>query len=670
MNLRSTSPTVRSAIGGGLVVFVGLLLWATPAGQGFIHGSYDYLFRFGSRAPKTEIVLIQLDNEAYDFYQQVRGEPWDRGLHASLLNRLADDGCALVVFDAFFRAPRNPETDAALAAAMRRQRAMVLMAEQARVTHPEIAGARPVVPAEPFLSASRTNWGVAWLDPDVDGIVRRHWPFPAPGPYPSLPIVAATASGAPPLLKPVELWLRYYGQNTWDELSYRFALSQPQGFYRDKIVFIGSHPRTSLSGDERDEFLTPFSRWTGETTGGVEILITEFLNLKRQEGLQRLPGWIEAWLIALFGLGLGATLWQRRWKWILVTGVGAGVVLGASAIIASHASNYWFPWMIVVLAQVPTAMAWALANRVHLFAERSLTTAAAAVEPVEPKPHVPGYELWPKPFGEGAYGKVWLARKGSGPWEALKVVYLARFDQRTEPYEREFKGVNLYRRISDQHPGLLRVTHVSEKLQGYFYYVMELGDSVTPDWRGDPNRYKPRDLVNLRAGLHRSRLPAIDCIRLGLMLCEPLDFLHSQGLTHRDIKPQNIIFVDAKPKVADVGLIAEIRRADEQRSIVGTPGYMPPLPELPGTVQADIYSLGMVLYVLSTGNPASQFPEISSSMVESRSVEEFSLLNGIIVKACHPDLRQRYSCVTEMCRALAAAEAKLVSLQKNQQEGR
>ena len=87
-----------------------------------------------------------------DQFHQVRGQPWDRGLHARLLNRLADDGCALVVFDSFFRQPRDPATDEALAEAMRRQQHIVLMAEQAQVTYSTLAGAQPTLPSELFLT--------------------------------------------------------------------------------------------------------------------------------------------------------------------------------------------------------------------------------------------------------------------------------------------------------------------------------------------------------------------------------------------------------------------------------------------------------------------------------------------------------------------------------------
>ena len=96
-----------SAAGAVLVAFCGLMLWKAPVGEAWLNASYDYLFRFGARAVTNKVALILMDNEAFDQFHQTRGQPWDRGLHARLLDKLADDGCPLVIFDSFFKGPRD-----------------------------------------------------------------------------------------------------------------------------------------------------------------------------------------------------------------------------------------------------------------------------------------------------------------------------------------------------------------------------------------------------------------------------------------------------------------------------------------------------------------------------------------------------------------------------------
>jgi CHASE2 domain-containing sensor protein len=655
----------KSVLGAAMAVFCGLLLWQTPLGEPWVNASYDYLFRFGARAVTNHVTLILMDNEAYDYFHQLRGQPWDRGLHARLLNRLADDGCDLVIFDSFFRQPRDSKQDEALAQAMRRQHHVVLMAEQAQVTHPTLAGAQPILPTEPFLSAAGTNWGVAWLDPDLDSIVRRHWPFPSPAAYPSLSWTTAQLAGAQLSEHPQERWLRYYGHDgAATRLSYRFALTQPTNFFRGQIVFIGTAPKTSVPDGETDKFRTPYARWTGESTGGVEILAGSFLNLMNGDWLRRPAGGLEVLTLVASGLLLGGGLCRMR-LWVACA-VAAGVALAVAfgAISMSYFTNYWFPWLVIVGGQVPCAMAWALAAKIRYALQKkrvsvSLSFPRPAAASVEKIPVAPDYELFNPPFGEGAYGKVWLARNTSGHWRALKAVYLANFDQNTDPYEREFSGIKKYQPVSDKHPGLLRVEFVSEKQAGYFYYVMELGDPMEPGWEREPSTYKPRDLVSERARSHGRRLPVRECVRIGLALSDALDFLHRQGLTHRDIKPQNIIFVNGQPKLADLGLITEIRPPDQERTLVGTPGYMPPPPERPGTPQADIYALGMVLYVLSTGRNSAYFPEIATTLVEGGGPADFFPLNTVILKACQPDPAQRYASAAEMYCALEKARKEL-----------
>jgi CHASE2 domain-containing sensor protein len=652
----------KSALGAAVAVLCGLMLWKMPLGVSWVNASYDYLFRFGAHAVTNRVTLILMDNEAYDYFHQVRGQPWDRGLHAQLLNRLADDGCALVVFDSFFLQQHDPTTDEALTEAMRRQQHIVLGAEQAQVIYSSLDGVQPTLPYKLFLDAAGTNWGVACLDPEP--VVRRHWPFPSPGPHPSLPWAAARLAGAPLDEILQERWLRYYGRDgAATRLSYRFALDRPTNYFRGQIVFIGTAPKTSVTDVETDKFCTPYTRWTSESTGGVEILLTTFLNLMNGDWLRRPAWWVEVLILVASGSLLGGGLCRLRLPVACAVAVGVGLVVAFGAISGSYFTNYWFPWLVIVGGQMPCALAWALASGLrHALKKKMVSVSLSFPKPaasVEAPPDVPNYELFNPPFGEGAYGKVWLARNTTGQWRALKVVYLANFDQNTGPYEREFNGIKKYQPVSDKHPGLLRVEFVSEKLAGYFYYVMELGDPLEPGWEHEPSTYKPRDLVSERARSHRRRLPVRECVRIGLALSDALDFLHRQGLTHRDIKPQNIIFVNGHPKLADMGLITEIRPPDQERTLVGTPGYMPPPPERPGTPQADIYALGMVLYVLSTGRNTAYFPEIATTLVEGGDPADFFPLNTVILKACQPDPAQRYASAAEMHLALEKARKEL-----------
>jgi len=642
-----------SALGTALAVLCGLILWGTSLGEPWVNASYDYSFRFGVHAVTNNVALILMDNDAFDHFQQTRGEPWNRALHVQLLNKLADDGCNLVVFDSFFKELRDPAVDDALAAALHRQHKFVLMAKQSSVNHPGLAGVEPVLPNQKFLAAGGTNWGVAWLSPDLDGIVRKHWPFPSPGASPSLPETVAQFSGAHLDPAPRERWLRYYGENgAWPVWSYRFALAQPKGYFHGKTVFIGTQPSTTKADGETDEFSTPYTGWTGRTSGGIEIMIAATLNLINGDWLRRPAGWMELTALVISGILLGTGISRLK---PLAAGLTTVAVAGAVALAAiawSYHSNYWFPWLIISGAQAPCALAVALAGRFLFAAE----TGQKAVKKI---PKTPGYKLFQPAIGEGAYGKVWLARNQAGEWRALKAIYLENFNDNTDPYDREFNGITRYMAVPGKPAGLLRVDFVSEKQDGYFYYVMELADSLTPDWQKNLAKYQPHDLAAERARTPGNRLPTRDCLRLGLVLTEALESLHRHGLTHRDIKPQNVIFVDGQPKLADLGLIAEIRPADQVKTYVGTPGYMPPPPEFPGTPQADIFALGMVLYVLSTGRNAALFPEISTSLVSHVEPAGFLPLNAIILKACQPNPASRYASAAEMRQALLDLREKL-----------
>jgi serine/threonine protein kinase len=113
----------------------------------------------------------------------------------------------------------------------------------------------------------------------------------------------------------------------------------------------------------------------------------------------------------------------------------------------------------------------------------------------------------------------------------------------------------------------------------------------------------------LRAELEHSRLPAARVLDIALALTEALAHLHQNGLIHRDIKPSNIIFVQGRPKLADIGLVTD---ASDTRSIVGTEGYL--TPEGPGSAAADIFALGKVIYEMTSGLDRRRFPELPEDL--------------------------------------------------------
>src|SRR5206468_11996291 len=109
-----------------------------------------------------------------------------------------------------------------------------------------------------------------------------------------------------------------------------------------------------------------------------------------------------------------------------------------------------------------------------------------------------------------------------------------------------------------------------------------------------------------------------------------------------------IIFVGGSSKLADIGLVAA---RDATISFVGTVGYVPP--EGPGRPQADIFSLGKVLYEASTGKDRSSFPEPATELAPDSDPEALAELNEIILKACARDARRRHQSASEMRAELA-----------------
>ncbi len=253
------------------------------------------------------------------------------------------------------------------------------------------------------------------------------------------------------------------------------------------------------------------------------------------------------------------------------------------------------------------------------------------------KPQIPDHEML-RVIGRGAYGEIWLARSLTGALRAVKVVHRSTFESERS-FNREFEGMSSFEPVSRSHEGFMDILHVG-RTETFFYYIMELADDCENGQHIDASHYTPK---TLKSELEkRKRLPADECIEVGLLLTTALEALHTRLLAHRDIKPANIIFVNGKPKLADIGLVA----VSGQRSFVGTEGYVPH--EGPGTPQADIYSLGKVLYEISMGKDRLDFPEVSTALDELPDKGRLLQLNRVLLKACANEPARRYGTAREM----------------------
>jgi Tfp pilus assembly protein PilF len=278
---------------------------------------------------------------------------------------------------------------------------------------------------------------------------------------------------------------------------------------------------------------------------------------------------------------------------------------------------------------------------------------AASVAP----PLVADHELI-RVIGRGAYGEVWLARHiRLGTLRAVKIVRRDQFGD-ARPFQREFSGIQKYEPISRGHPNLVPILHVGGD-DDCFYYVMELAEPVFSNQCSVFNNQSPGAdstspatslntghwLLNtssprtLRSELKQhGALPIDRVLEIGHALASALAHLHAHKLVHRDVKPSNVIFVGGVAKLADIGLVAGV---DEAHSLAGTAGYVPF--ENPGTPSADCYSLGKLLYELSTGHDGTAWPEPPADLATRPDRERLLELNAIIHRACAPDPLERYA---------------------------
>ena len=192
------------------------------------------------------------------------------------------------------------------------------------------------------------------------------------------------------------------------------------------------------------------------------------------------------------------------------------------------------------------------------------------------------------PLGSGGMAEVYLAHdEVLGRDVALKILkdQYAENDEFVERFRREARSV-----AALNHPNIVSVYDRGSSEDGTYYIVME---------------YVPGGTLKEHV-LREGPLDPSAAAKLGSQVAQALEAAHEKGVIHRDVKPQNVLLTDSgDAKVTDFGIARAVNATTTSRSnlILGTAGYMSPEQAKgePVGPQSDLYSLGVVLYEMLTG---------------------------------------------------------------------
>lgn len=258
-------------------------------------------------------------------------------------------------------------------------------------------------------------------------------------------------------------------------------------------------------------------------------------------------------------------------------------------------------------------------------------------------------------IGEGGMG--WVFKAHDHTLNRMVALKLLRPEMSAGEAERAQLEQEARVTASVTHPHVVRVYSFGQAA-GQFYIAMELVEKGSLD-----------DLMAIQ-----SRVSEVQVLEIGMQIAQGLEAAMERGLIHRDVKPGNILFVNAHTtKIVDFGLARVLEEEAEARGdIWGTPYYIAPerLNHEPEDMRSDIYSLGATLFHAIAGRPP--FEAESASLVALKQVKN----QPVSLEAFAPDVtpetayvinrtlekrpEDRYASYAELIEHMEFARAKVI----------
>jgi serine/threonine protein kinase len=249
-------------------------------------------------------------------------------------------------------------------------------------------------------------------------------------------------------------------------------------------------------------------------------------------------------------------------------------------------------------------------------------------------------------LGSGGFGAVYLAED---TWIDKKVAIKV-------PHRQNMDFGELLREprllASLNHPNIVTVL-TAEKQDDVFFIVMEYVPGETLE-----------AIIEREGALDLTRALDYTC-----QICNAVDHAQKQGIIHRDLRPGNVLVTEqGMLKVADFGTSRFLEIAAHGTTVIGSPPYMAPEQFQGKAVFAsDIYSLGVTMYQMLTGDLPYQTPAPSdlerlmrgelTTPPKLKNPKLPKAISDIVMKAMAPELTDRYPRATDLLDAVLSARA-------------